>query len=63
MIVETVPPGFNTIQALRIIGYDTRDSISAIKAFKLHFIQNDLRPVMTQSDKGVLNDLLKKYLK
>jgi hypothetical protein len=27
------------IQALRIIGYDTKNLPAAIKAFKLHFIQ------------------------
>ncbi|RXF71858.1 N-acetylmuramoyl-L-alanine amidase [Arcticibacter tournemirensis] len=61
MIVEVVPPGFNSINALRIIGYDTKDSIAAIKAFKLHFVQTDLSPRLTEADKGLLYNLSKKY--
>ncbi|SFE77351.1 N-acetylmuramoyl-L-alanine amidase [Chitinophaga sp. CF118] len=36
-----VPEGFNALQALRIVGYDTRDSTATIKAFKRHFIPAD----------------------
>ncbi|KAA8479086.1 N-acetylmuramoyl-L-alanine amidase [Arcticibacter tournemirensis] len=61
MIVEVVPPGFNSINALRIIGYDTKDSVAAIKAFKLHFVQTDLSPRLTEADKGLLYNLSKKY--
>lgn len=60
-ILDTVPAGFNGLNALRLIGYDTRDSLAAIKAFKLHFIQNDVTPVLTDSNKAVLNNLIKKY--
>lgn len=39
---KTILPGdFNSKQALRIVGYDTRDSVAAIKAFKRHFIPAD----------------------
>lgn len=37
----TVPEMFNSVQALRIIGYDTKDSAACIKAFKRHFIPAD----------------------
>ena len=36
-----VPPGFNAIQALRVIGYNIKDSVAAIQSFKIHFVQND----------------------
>jgi len=36
-----LPGDFNSKQALRIVGYDTRDSVAAIKAFKRHFIPAD----------------------
>ena len=56
-----VPDSFNTIQALRIIGYDVRDSIAAIKAFKIHFLQ-DTTFLMTDPEKKILLDVEKKSL-
>jgi N-acetylmuramoyl-L-alanine amidase len=56
-----VPENFNALQALRIIGYDTRDSLAAIKAFKLHFVQNEVNTKITEDDKKVIFDLIKKY--
>ena len=55
------PENFNAIQALRIIGYDTKDSIAAIKAFKLHFVQNDSVAVLSDEDRKIIYDLYKKY--
>ncbi|MBK8609820.1 MAG: N-acetylmuramoyl-L-alanine amidase [Chitinophagaceae bacterium] len=55
------PENFDAMQALRIIGYDTQDSIAAIKAFKLHFVQNDSVSVLTDGDKRIIYDLYKKY--
>ncbi len=51
---------FNNLQALRIIGYDTRDSIAAVRAFKLHFLQ-DTTIGMTDAATKVLYSLYKKY--
>jgi len=56
-----IPENFNSMQALRIIGYDTKDSIAAIKAFKLHFVQQDSLSVITDADKKIIYDLYKKY--
>ncbi|HMK03814.1 MAG TPA: N-acetylmuramoyl-L-alanine amidase [Ferruginibacter sp.] len=56
-----VPENFNTVQSLRIIGYDIRDSIAAIKAFKLHFVQKDSIPVINEADKKIIYELSKKY--
>ncbi|POY39076.1 N-acetylmuramoyl-L-alanine amidase [Solitalea longa] len=59
--LDSVPANFNVNQALRIIGYDTRDSNAALIAFKRHFIQSDVGPIVTDSTKMILNNLYKKY--
>jgi N-acetylmuramoyl-L-alanine amidase len=56
-----LPANFNAVQSLRIIGYDTKDSVAAIKAFKLHFIQTDSIPLLNDADKKIIYDLSKKY--
>ena len=56
-----LPDNFDAIQALRIIGYDTKDSVAAIRAFKLHFVQNDAVAVLTDADKKIIYDLFRKY--
>lgn len=38
LITETAPANFDPINALRIIGYDTKDLPAAIRAFKRHFL-------------------------
>ena len=59
--LDSVPPTFNHLQGLKMIGYDIRDSIAAIKAFKRHFIQTDVSPVNGLNEKAIINNLLKKY--
>lgn len=56
-----VPQNFNSLQALRIIGYNIKDSIAAIQSFKIHFVQNDTINKITEADKKILTDLVKKY--
>ena len=56
-----VTPGFNALQAMRIIGYNTKDSIAAIQSFKIHFVPNDTLNVITNTDKKILCDLVRKY--
>lgn len=60
-ILEPVPENFNPQDALRIIGYDTKNMNYAIQSFKLHFIQTDSNPELTDYDKQVLFNLYKKY--
>lgn len=60
--VSTIPPHFNPKEALRIIGYDTRDLPAAIRAFKLHYIQDEVNMVLTEKDKIILYNLYQKYL-
>lgn len=56
-----VPPDFNNLQALRIIGYDVRDTAATIKAFKRHFLQQDTSKVLYDNDRKVLYQLYRKY--
>jgi len=56
-----VPADFNSLQALRIIGYDVKDPGAAILAFKRHFMQDTTSKVILDPDKKILYDLYKKY--
>ena len=56
-----VPIDFNAVQALRAIGYDIKNETQAIQSFKLHFVQNDSLALLTDADKKILTDLVKKY--
>lgn len=56
-----VPVDFNAMQALRIVGYDIKNDTNAIQSFKLHFVQNDSTKIITEGDKKILADLVKKY--
>lgn len=58
---DSVPAGFNTIQALRIVGYDVKDTTAAIRSFKRHFLQDTTRRI-NELDKSVLYNLQKKYM-
>lgn len=57
----TVPEYFNSMEALRIIGYNTKDSSAAIQAFKRHFLQQDNSSQLSEADKKVLYMLYRKY--
>jgi N-acetylmuramoyl-L-alanine amidase len=58
-----LPQGFNSLQALRIIGYDTRDSSAAIEAFKRHFETQDKSRTLSEGDKKILFDLCRQFMK
>jgi N-acetylmuramoyl-L-alanine amidase len=49
------------VQALRIIGYDIKDSTAAIRAFKRHFMQDSTKKI-TEEDRRVLLNLYRKYI-
>jgi len=53
---------FNSILALRIIGYDVRDTTAAIRSFKRHFMQDTATRVLNDADRQVLYKLYQKYL-
>jgi len=54
----TVPENFNSLDALRVIGYDIKDTSAAILAFKRHFEQ-DTTSVLSDADKKVLYGVYK----
>jgi N-acetylmuramoyl-L-alanine amidase len=55
-----VPQGFSPLTALRLIGYDIRDSSAAAQAFKRHFEQ-DTTKTWGATDVEVLYSLYKQY--
>jgi N-acetylmuramoyl-L-alanine amidase len=61
VLPASVDNNFNYLQALRIVGYDIKDTTAAIKAFKRHFMQDTSGAAMGMQDKIVLSNLYKKY--
>jgi N-acetylmuramoyl-L-alanine amidase len=60
-VLKLPPAEFDGLQALRIMGYDTRNPGAAINAFKIHFVQTDISTVFTLADKLILYNLYTKY--
>ncbi len=56
-----VPPDFNAMQALRIVGYAIKDTAIAIQSYKIHFVPQDSSGRINESDRKILFDLVKKY--
>lgn len=56
----TVPDNFNNLQALRIIGYNVKDSSTAIAAFKRHFIPADsiTGPELNEGERKILFSIM-----
>jgi len=48
---------FKTLDALRIIGYDVKDSTAAIRAFRLHFMQDTTTTVLDEPARKILFSL------
>jgi N-acetylmuramoyl-L-alanine amidase len=55
------PQNFDYITALRIVGYDVKDTSAAILGFKRHFMQDTIKGITPAAEK-VLYNLYKKYL-
>lgn len=56
-----IPPSFDHLTALRLVGYDLADTTAAIRAFKRHFLQDTLGRVLNAPDDKILYQLMKKY--
>jgi N-acetylmuramoyl-L-alanine amidase len=56
----SVPDGFNSLAALRLIGYNVKDSSAAALAFKRHFEQDTIRSWSVPEEK-ILYTLYGKY--
>lgn len=57
-----VPKDFDTIAALRLIGYDISNTEAAITAFERHFVQTDINGALSKFDKRILYDIYLHYL-
>jgi N-acetylmuramoyl-L-alanine amidase len=55
-----VPPAFGHLEALRIVGYDVKDTSAAIIAFKRHFLQDTTAGMQPEARK-VLYSLYRKF--
>ncbi len=58
--LQQAPSNFNPYIALRIIGYDLKDSTAAVRSFKRHFLQDTTRR-LNAVDTLVLSNLQRKY--
>lgn len=56
-----VPADFNALQALRIIGYNIAKPEIAIQSYKIHFVPQDTSKVISEADRKILFDLVRKY--
>jgi N-acetylmuramoyl-L-alanine amidase len=55
-----VPKDFNTLQALRIVGYSVKDSSAATTVFKRKFLKQENKKPLTEADKKILFSLMQK---
>ncbi len=59
-----VPENFNSLQALRIIGYSVKDSSAAMAAFKRHFLTQDKKDSLatfSPEENKILYNLMLQY--
>jgi N-acetyl-anhydromuramyl-L-alanine amidase AmpD len=59
-LLECPPANFNAEQALKIIGYNTKNLAAAIRAFKLHFIQSEVNSVLDENTINTIYSIYKK---
>ena len=57
-----LPGNFNALQALRIVGYDVKDSSAAIQAFKRHWLGQDKSATLSAAESKVLYSLMRKNM-
>ena len=55
------PEHFDALQALRLIGYNISRPEAAIQSFKIHFVPQDTTRTISDTDKKILYDLVRKY--
>ena len=59
-VLAPAPENFNVEQALRIIGYNTKNFNAAISAFKLHYIQTESNSVLDEKTINTIYSIYKK---
>lgn len=55
-----VPVAFNHLQAMRIIGYDVRDSVAVVQAFNRKYLGQDKQSTFTDAARKILYTLYRK---
>jgi N-acetylmuramoyl-L-alanine amidase len=58
----SVPVGFNTLDALRIIGYDVRDSSAVFTTFRRKYMGVEAKGSLSEPERKVLYTLYRKFL-
>ncbi len=53
-----LPTDFNAITALRIIGYEVKDTASVIQTFKRKYLKREERKPLTESDKKIVYSVM-----
>ena len=56
-----VPAGFDPVQGLRNIGYNTAKPEIAIASYKIHFVPQDSSRKLNEADRRIIYDLVRKY--
>lgn len=57
-----VPPGFDAWAALRIVGYDVRDTAAVTTTFRRKYLGIENKEVLTESEKKILFTLYRRYM-
>lgn len=58
--LPSAPTSFDSMEALRSLGYDLSDPDAAVRAFRLHYAQDGSLPELSEEQKGLLYCLLLK---
>jgi N-acetylmuramoyl-L-alanine amidase len=62
-VTDSIPANFNTMLALKIVGYDIKDTTAAIRTFKRKFLAVEKAPpTLSEDEKKILFSLMKKAL-
>ncbi len=56
-----VPAGFNDYQALRVIGFNIKDTVAAVSAFRRHWLQDSVYHPFDSATEKILYNLSLKY--
>lgn len=61
--LKTPPANFDPILALKVIGYDIKNIDAAIKAFKIHYIQEEpILPTLNEDEIKIIYNIFEKYI-
>ena len=56
-----VPADFNSLQALRIVGYDIRDTMAVYQTFRRKFVGEERSGSLNEAERKILFSLYRKY--